>query len=535
MTMELTNFWSYLRFVLRRERLIISVWLISIVAFTVFLAPAMNEIYGTTEELQAYLQTMQNPAMIAMMGPVYGADNYTFGAMYVNSMLVWMAMLVAIMNIFFVNRHTRMDEEKDRFEMLRALPMGRMTNIAVIFLLSLIFNLIIAGGIGFGLAALGIADINFQGSLIFGVTLGVVGLIYAAITGILAQLASTSRAVLGTAMLIMSADFMIRAVGDLSFETLSRLVPIGLALRTQAFVENNWWPFMIMLGMVLVFVALALFLLARRDLGAGIVKQRPGRTSASKTLTSYRAFAAKLMRTTYVIWGLSVFLLAASFGSIFGDLEHFIAANPMLKEALMRQGLTGSLTEQFMPFLMTILLIIATIPVIQGINRLQSEEKNGYLEQIMALPLSRSKLMGAFLLNAWLYSFVILILNALGFYIASSQVMTTPIAFGTFLQASLIYLPVLWIFMGLSTFLIGCFPRALLVSWFYLFYAFFASYFGQIIGLSDWLSDLSPFGHVPAFPLEAFNWSSSLVMVGVSLILIVVGFIGYQRRDGLKA
>lgn len=533
--MKLQNFWSYLRFVLRRERVIMPIWLLSIVAFTVFLAPAMNEIYGSHAELQAYLQTMQNPAMIAMMGPVYGADNYTFGVMYVNNMLVWMAMLVAIMNIFFVNRYTRLDEEKDRFEMLRALPMGRMTNIAVIFFLSFLFNLFIAAGIGFGLAGVGVADMGLQGSLVLGVTLGTVGLVYATITGILAQVASTSRGVLGAAMIVMLADFMIRAVGDLSSENLSRMVPLGLALRTQAFVGNYWWPILIMLVMTLVFAILALFLLARRDLGAGLVKQRAGRTTASKYLISYQAFAAKLMRTTYVVWGLSVFVLAASFGSIFGDLEHFIASNPMLKEALMRQGLTGSLTEQFMPFLMTIILIIATIPVIQGVNRLQSEEKNGYLEQMMALPLSRSKLMSAFLLNAWLYSFVILLLNALGFYVASSQVMADPIALSTFLQASLIYLPVLWIFMGLSIFLIGCFPRALLVSWLYLFYAFFASYFGQIIGLSDWLSDLSPFGHVSALPLESIDWSSSFGMLGISLILIILGFIGYQRRDGLSA
>ena len=52
-----------------------------------------------------------------MLGPGYGLDNYTDGAMMAHFMLVLRFCLVGIMNLLLTIKHTREDEEDGRIEM----------------------------------------------------------------------------------------------------------------------------------------------------------------------------------------------------------------------------------------------------------------------------------------------------------------------------------------------------------------------------------------------------------------------------------
>jgi len=101
------------RFMLRRERIVSLLWLVSLILFSYSLAAGMGEMFDAPAR-QALAETMKNPAMIAMMGPVYGAENYTVGAMYSQTMFLWVTMAVEAMNVFLVVRHTRADEERDQ-------------------------------------------------------------------------------------------------------------------------------------------------------------------------------------------------------------------------------------------------------------------------------------------------------------------------------------------------------------------------------------------------------------------------------------
>ena len=115
---------------------------------------------------------MKNPAMTAMVGPGYGLDNYTVGAMMAHQMLLFTAIAVGIMNIFLVVRHTRRDEESGRIEMIRALPVGRLANLSSTVLVSLIVNILLALIVGLGLYFLRIESMDLHGSLLYGAVLG---------------------------------------------------------------------------------------------------------------------------------------------------------------------------------------------------------------------------------------------------------------------------------------------------------------------------------------------------------------------------
>lgn len=143
------------RFILRRDRMSILLWLMGIIGFTLLLVPILNNLYSTDEELAVIAQTMQNPAMVALIGPVYGVDNYTNGAMYANMMVLITAIIVAVMNIFLVTRHTRQDEELGRMEVVRSLPVGRLSKLTATLLTAVLINAVLMLAIGFGITAFG--------------------------------------------------------------------------------------------------------------------------------------------------------------------------------------------------------------------------------------------------------------------------------------------------------------------------------------------------------------------------------------------
>lgn len=96
--------------IVRRDRIRIPLWLLSLTAITILVAQTFTEMYSTAEERQAMAETMLNPAMTAMVGPAYGIDNYTIGAMFAHEMLLFTAITFGLMSILLVVRHTRADE-----------------------------------------------------------------------------------------------------------------------------------------------------------------------------------------------------------------------------------------------------------------------------------------------------------------------------------------------------------------------------------------------------------------------------------------
>src|SRR5690625_6523340 len=84
-------------FILRRDRIRIPIWIIAFVGITVAIAISFTDLYGTVESRQAMAQTVLNPAMTALIGPGYGIDNYTLGAMMAHQMLLLTAIVVGMM------------------------------------------------------------------------------------------------------------------------------------------------------------------------------------------------------------------------------------------------------------------------------------------------------------------------------------------------------------------------------------------------------------------------------------------------------
>lgn len=519
-----------MKLIFRRERIQIPIWFICLVGISIAVPIAFKEMYSTAADRAAMVITMENPAMIAMLGPLYGAKDYTIGAMNTNMMLVFTIIAVAIMNIFFVVRHTRRDEERGRIEVIRSLPVSRLSSLSAAMGAAVIINVLLAVLTGAGLTALGIESMNFEGSMLFGACLGVSGLFFAAVAALFSQLCVTSRGATGYSFALLGIMYMLRAVGDISNETLSRIVPLGLILRTQSYTKNEWWPVPIVLVITLVIALLAFYLNSRRDMGQGFIPARPGRKTASVFLQSSLGLSWRLLRNTFIAWVIGLFMLGASYGSVMGDLEGFLENNQILKQAIMISD-KYSMTEMFITMLMSVIAMGATIPCISMIQKLHNEEKHNRTEHLLSRTVSKSRLLSGYFVLAMIASFIMLFISVSGLWIASSSVMDNPIPFMSMFKAMMVYLPAVWIMIGLTVLLIGVLPGKAMLSWVYLGFSFVVVYFGKIMQFPEWLQKCSPFAHIPELPVDKINYTTLTVLAIIAVVCIVIGYIGYQKRD----
>src|SRR5690625_3202343 len=271
---------SLSRFVFRQDRWRIALWIMGISLATWSVPVALKELYGLEEQRAVMALTMENPAMIAMVGTA-DLSNYKIGIMTAHQMLLLTAVVVAIMNILLVSRHVRGDEEDGRLEMLRALPVGRLSNIQATFIVYCLVNVCLAIICGLGLYALQIDSMGLEGSLLYGATLGAAGIFVIGVTSVFGQMSESAIGTVGLSVAFLLLAYMLRAIGDISASYLSWISPLGWVTKTETYGLNNWWSVLLAIGIGIVLFVIAYLLNTRRDIGAGLLPSKRGKEHAS--------------------------------------------------------------------------------------------------------------------------------------------------------------------------------------------------------------------------------------------------------------
>lgn len=343
-------------------------------------------------------------------------------------------------------------------------------------------------------------------------------LCFASLLPILEELVGYPFAILGLSYLLQAADA--------SNEILSYISPLGLIMKSQVYVKNYLWPIFIFLGLSVVILFIALFLNQLRDLGEGMIAAKPGRKNASKFLQTPFGLSIRLLKNTFIAWAIGLVLLGISYGSVLGDLESFLKSNELFAQI----GVTD--TEQFVTMLMSIMSIVSAIPTLMFLLKVRSEEKKGLTEHILSRKVSRVKLLYGYFKISFISSFSMMIFIILGLWSAGYVVLPdNPLSFIEVFKAGIVYLPAIWLMIGIAIILIAYFPERTSFVWIYLGYSIFAVYLGRLLSFPDWVGKLTPFGHIPQIPLEELNWNNLIILSGIAIILTTVGFIRYRKRD----
>jgi ABC-2 type transport system permease protein len=262
--------------------------------------------------------------------------------------------------------------------------------------------------------------------------------------------------------------FIVRVFGwdDGDYAWVSWLTPYGWVHHIGPFAGNEIWIFSIFLAFIAGSTALAYWLSSLRDLGAGIITQRPGPARASKNLRSPLALAWRLHRGMLFFWIIIFVLMGSMLGFTAQTVTDMIIANPQFVHLILQLGGKTGLIDSYFSMMLAFLGEVFAFYAILASLKLQSQESHKYSEMVLTSSVSRSQWAVSNLIFAVLAPALVLIIFALSIGL-SYGLITNTLSDVTIriLGAALMYLPAIWLFTGIAMFLFGLIPRLASLSW----------------------------------------------------------------------
>jgi ABC-2 type transport system permease protein len=524
---------------LLQERIRTLVWLIAVVGVSALTAPALREMFSDESGKAGRLAMMENPAMVAMAGPVYGLDDYNVARMFSSEMFIFTVIAVMMMNVFLVVRHTRADEEHGNLEVLYSRPISRELPLISAFISATLINLVIAVCLFGALFCQGVEGFTFMGTAVYCLAIFVSGLLAVALTAVLAQCFALARSVTVNASLLIGIAYIIRAVGDVTkpLDFLSYISPLGLILRVAPWVDNNFYPIVILLFETLALGVLAFYLHKIRDYDQSFFRTKNGRKDAGAKL-KFRLvgmpFGLIYRQNRGVIWGwlATMFIFGVSYGSIMGSLDGFVNGNEMISQMVnLTADADKPIATMFIGMLVVVMCIFASCPAVVIMLKLNGEEKRGRLDPVYIHTVSRLQYFIGFTIVAVILGALSDLMAFLGFYSSSSISMEQPFGFMELFKSFAVYIPAIVLVLSVVVLVVGLKFAPGAVSWGYFTLTFAIAYLGDLLKLPDWTKNFFGFSHTPNLMLEDMKWQPICIMLAVSLVFLSVGAFGYTKRD----
>lgn len=522
----LTRAGTLTRFALRRDRVRIAVWIVSILLLVVFTASSTKDIYKTQADLDtAARASHDNPAALAFNGPDQALD--TIGGQIAFQVGAIGLSLVALMTLLMVARLTRGEEENGRLELVRTMAVGADAPLAAALAVVTLMLVVIGAVVTVSLIAM---DLPVAGSIVLGASFTALGAVFVGVTAITAQVSENSRVAAGLAGAVLGVSFVLRAIGDTGSGALSWASPIGWAQKARPYAGERWWPLALCIVVAVVLVRVALVLTARRDVGGGLVAPRAGPATAGPRLRDTFGLAVRLQRATVLWWSVSLFALGVVYGSIANSIDDFVGDNQTIRDFLARTG-SPSLTDSYLSTSIVMLAVVAGGFAVQSAYRARSEETALRAEVLLATPTSRTTLLWSHLVVALAGSVLVVGGAGAGTGIAYALVGGGAHQVPRLLGASLLFVPALWVFVGLSALAFGAAPRAALAAWAVLAWCLVVAFFGALFDLPRWVMDLSPFETTPQLPADRFAVLPVILTGAVAVAALLAGTAAFRRRD----
>src|SRR5690625_2079581 len=103
-----------------------------------------------------------------------------------------------------------------------------------------------------------------------------------------------------------------------------------------------------------------------------------------------------------------------------------------------------------------------------------------------------------------------------------------------FLAAGYNFLPSVLFFTGIAALALGWAPKLGKVVYAYLGYSFLLKYFGGVLDLPEWFSKTAIQSCIPQMTMDDFDALIFITITVISIILMVIGYLGYRRRDMIE-
>ncbi|MEV2211007.1 ABC transporter permease [Streptomyces sp. NPDC050997] len=517
---QLAGTGALLRFALRRDRVMIPIW-VAVNALMVLSMPnTLEGLYATPAERADLLTQMStNSSLRAMVGPVFGDS---IGALTAWRVGVYAGALAAVTSLLVVVRHTRDEEESGRQELVASGMVGRRASLTAALLAAAVANTLTALLVVAGLAARGTT-----GGLAFGIGIAGVGMVFATMAAIVAQLTQSARLARGLTAAVLGAAFALRAAGDSATDdgssVLTWLSPLGWLENLRPYADERWWVLLLFMTAVAAQATVAYALAGRRDVGMSFLPTRPGPPAGR--LGSAAALAWRLQRGSVLGWSIGFFLAGLVYGGMTEGAADLVGDNDNAREIIERMGGQAGLTDAFLSAMVGMLGLIAALYVVASVLRLHGEETSGRAEPVLANAVGRLRWAAGHLVIAFGGAALIMLLAGLGFALGYGK------EAGPILGACLVQVAGVWVVGGLAVLLHGVAPRAAMAAWGVAGAVLLIGWVGPALDVPQTVLDLSPFGHLPKLPGGEMEWGPVLVLLLLAATLTGAGLAGLRRRD----
>ncbi|MFJ7996648.1 ABC transporter permease [Streptomyces sp. NPDC096310] len=513
-----------LRLALRRDRILLPVWVLVLGGSFMSVARSLTSIAGTAAERADLGRSFASSGSLrALYGPVFSDS---IGGLTAVRMTAFGTALAAVLSLTVVVRHTREEEETGRQDLLSAAMVGRRAPLTAALLTALIAQTALALVITAGLAG---ATGDTAGSAALGLAVGGVGLLFACTAAIAAQITENARLARGLTAGVIGAAFVLKAAGDAATtdgsSALTWLSPLGWAEHVRAYADERWWVLLLLPAAVAVQAVLAYALAGRRDIGMSFLPARPGPTEGR--LATAGGLAWRLQRGSVFGWGAGFLLSGIMFGGIADGASELVGGNERTREIIQRMGGEQGLTDAFLATMVSLLGMVAALYAVASVLRLGAEETGGRAEPVLAGAVGRLRWAAGHLLIAFGGAVLIMLLGGVGLFLGYGRDLPG------ILGACLVQLPAIWLLGAVAVLLYGAVPRAAAAAWAASGLTLALGWLGPALGLPQPLMNLSPFGHLPKLPGPEMAWPPVLVLTGLAVALVTAGLAGLRRRDVL--
>lgn len=521
----MTGTWRLLWSQARRDAGQVALWSVGIAVLYWSQAVSVDSIYRTREEFERAAASMEaNTAFVAMTGPARALD--TTGGQVAWQSTALGAVLVGLMVMLLVGRHTRGAEETGRDELVRAAPVGRFAPVTATLLEAVLASCVVGAAVAVPLLAYPLAPAD---SIALGVGLAATGWCFAGLALVAAQLTSGVRASYGVVGAALAASYLLRAVGDVRAPALSWLSPIGWYQGMHAFSGLRWWPVALSAAAAVALLGLGCLLLVRRDHGSGLLAEGSGPTRAPRRLRSGFALAWRLHRSAVAGWAAGLLVAGLAYGSIGDDVEDLVGDSATSRALLGTGGVDVVAAFQATSLLM--LALIASGSTVAAALRPHAEEEAGRGDPLLTAGVSRSRWWWGHAAATVLGSAVVLGAAGLGLGIGEALATGRWHELAVLAPAELLFLAPALVLAAWTWLWYGVAPGWSAVAWSGPAVAVVVGYLGDLMDLPGWVQAVSPYEHLAAVPAADVAVLPVLAVAACGLLLALLAHVAFLARD----
>jgi ABC-2 type transport system permease protein len=516
----LTGASALLRQNLRRDRIIAPVWILVMVVFAVASAAATPSLFKTeADQLELARSLDRQPALRALYGPIL--DPHAVGELAMSKMTVLYALFAAVLFVILVRRHTRVEEESGRAELIGSTVVGRdapaAAAVAECLGLSVLLGVLVA-----------VADIvgglDVAGSCWFGLTWIGTGCVASAASVLACQLSASARTCGAIAAGLLGGAYLVRALGDGFRATwLSWLSPFGWNTQLRAWSDPRGWVALLYVALTVALLVAARVLRGHRDLGGGLLAARPGRPAGARWLASPLGLSVRVHRTMLLLWTVAVGGLGAAFGAMAPGLDDVI------RSVGGGQELIGRLGGAMIAAVLSVVAMVITCYGITVVTHAAGDEAGERADMVLATGASRVGWFGATALTALGGSVWLLLVTGIGLWIGYGAA-GGPDPSGS-LSAAVGWMPAVLCVVALALLAWSLRPGWAVVGWAVLAVFLLLTLVGELLKLPGWVVRLSPYSAVPQYPAQAWRWTPELVLLAVAALVGGCAWLRFRGRD----